>query len=213
MNRRIRRLAGLFHRRHSQSFQGCDGKRTGHCAARGVLLTKSQYCDVETDILKIISAPHKMSGNGGRGMGLEAGNGARRIRTIHDLGVLLIEDDDFTRKLISRLLYDIRVRLVFEASDGVQALDVLRKNGHDVDIAICDLEMPRMGGLDLLHALRTATGNPLAELPVIVLTGHREADMVKRAIAYGISGYLVKPVSKTDLMKRLGFALQQRAQT
>ncbi len=146
-------------------------------------------------------------------MGLEAGNATRRIRTIHDLGVLLIEDDDFTRKLISRLLHDIRVHLVFEAADGVQALDVLRKNGHDVDIAICDLEMPRMGGLDLLHALRTATGNPLAELPVIVLTGHREADMVKRAIAYGISGYLVKPVSKADLMKRLTFALQQREQT
>lgn len=143
-------------------------------------------------------------------MVLDAGNGTRRIRTIHDLGVLLIEDDDFTRKLISRLLHDIRLRVVFEASDGVQALDILRKNGGDVDIAICDLEMPRMGGLDLLHALRTATGNPLAELPVIVLTSHREADVVKRAIAYGISGYLVKPVSKADLTKRLGFAIQKR---
>ncbi|SMH47501.1 two-component system, chemotaxis family, response regulator CheY [Azospirillum lipoferum] len=140
---------------------------------------------------------------------LEAGNGTRRIRTIHDLGVLLIEDDDFTRRLISRLLHDIRLRVVFEAADGVQALDILRKNGDDVDIAICDLEMPRMGGLDLLHALRTATGNPLAELPVIVLTSHREAEVVKRAIAYGISGYLVKPVSKADLIKRLTFTLQK----
>ncbi|WP_085554679.1 response regulator [Azospirillum agricola] len=142
-------------------------------------------------------------------MMLEAGNGTRRIRTIHDLGVLLIEDDDFTRRLISRLLHDIRLRVVFEAADGVQALDILRKNGDDVDIAICDLEMPRMGGLDLLHALRTATGNPLAELPVIVLTSHREAEVVKRAIAYGISGYLVKPVSKADLIKRLTFTLQK----
>ncbi|MBP2227737.1 two-component system chemotaxis response regulator CheY [Azospirillum agricola] len=142
-------------------------------------------------------------------MMLEAGNGTRRVRTIHDLGVLLIEDDDFTRRLISRLLHDIRLRVVFEAADGVQALDILRKNGDDVDIAICDLEMPRMGGLDLLHALRTATGNPLAELPVIVLTSHREAEVVKRAIAYGISGYLVKPVSKADLIKRLTFTLQK----
>jgi len=143
-------------------------------------------------------------------MVFEAGGGGRRIRTVHDLGVLLIEDDDFTRKLISRLLHDIKVRVVFEAADGVQALDILRKNGDDVDIAICDLEMPRMGGLDLLHALRTATGNPLAELPVVVLTSHREAEVVKRAIAYGISGYLVKPVSKADLTKRLEFAMQKR---
>ncbi|CAO3434325.1 response regulator [Azospirillum doebereinerae] len=143
-------------------------------------------------------------------MVFEAGGGGRRIRTVHDLGVLLIEDDDFTRKLISRLLHDIKMRVVFEAADGVQALDILRKNGEDVDIAICDLEMPRMGGLDLLHALRTATGNPLADLPVVVLTSHREAEVVKRAIAYGISGYLVKPVSKADLVKRLEFAMQKR---
>lgn len=142
---------------------------------------------------------------------MDANNG-RRLRTIHDFGVLLVEDDDFTRKLIYRLLHDIRVRTVFEAADGVQALDILRKNGGDVDVAVCDLEMPKMGGLDLLHALRTATGNPLADLPVVVLTSHREADVVKRAIAYGISGYMVKPVSKADLIKRLTFALQQKMQ-
>ncbi|MHA7065697.1 response regulator [Azospirillum argentinense] len=130
-------------------------------------------------------------------------------RSINDLRVLLIEDDDFTRRLVSRLLQDLKVRQVWEASDGVSALAILRDHPEKVDLAICDLEMPRMSGLDLLHALRTATGNPLADLPVIVLTGHREADTVKRAIAYGISGYLVKPVSKTDLVKRLSFVLQK----
>ncbi|AWJ87648.1 response regulator (plasmid) [Azospirillum sp. TSH58] len=130
-------------------------------------------------------------------------------RSIADLRVLLIEDDDFTRRLMSRLLQDLKVRHVWEASDGVSALAILRDHPEKVDLAICDLEMPRMSGLDLLHALRTATGNPLADLPVIVLTAHREADTVKRAIAYGISGYLVKPVSKADLQKRLTFVLQK----
>ena len=130
-------------------------------------------------------------------------------RSINDLRVLLIEDDDFTRRLMSRLLQDLKVRQVWEASDGVSALAILRDHPEKVDLAICDLEMPRMSGLDLLHALRTATGNPLADLPVIVLTAHREADTVKRAIAYGISGYLGKPVSKTDLVKRLSFVLQK----
>lgn len=142
-------------------------------------------------------------------MAVDDANGGRQIRTINDLGVLLIEDDSFTRKLVSRLLQDLKVRMVWEASDGVQALEILREHGESVDLAICDLEMPRMGGLDLLHALRTATGNPLADLPVIVLTAHREAETVKRAIAYGISGYLVKPVSKSDLVKRLSFAVQK----
>ncbi|WP_247886744.1 response regulator [Azospirillum sp. SYSU D00513] len=131
------------------------------------------------------------------------------VPAIEGLGVLLVEDESFTRKLIARMLGDLKVRAVFEASDGVMALDRLARNAPDIDVIICDLEMPRMGGLDLLHALRTATGNAHADCPVIVLTAHSEADTVKRAIAYGISGYLVKPVSKQDLVKRLTFAMQK----
>lgn len=142
-------------------------------------------------------------------MALDDVNGGQRLRSIKDLGVLLIEDDGFTRRLVSRLLQDLNVRMVWEAADGMQALEILRDQQDNIDIAICDLEMPRMGGLDLLHALRTATGNPLADLPVVVLTAHRDAETVKRAIAYGISGYLVKPVSKADLVKRLSFAVQK----
>lgn len=128
---------------------------------------------------------------------------------MRELRVLLVEDDDFTRRLVLRLLNDLEIHLVTEARDGMNALEVLRDKGDGIDLIICDLEMPRMSGLDLLHALRTATGNPLADIPVIVLTAHREADTVKRAIAYGISGYLVKPVSKADLVKRLSFAMQK----
>lgn len=148
----------------------------------------------------------------GRGKGMTmngaVGNGSLTA-TIGTLGVLLVEDDSFTRKLMARLLQELKVRTVWEASDGAQALEMLRKHASAVDIVICDLEMPKLSGLEFLHAVRTATGNPLADLPVIVLTAHREAEMVKRAIAYGISGYLVKPVSKTDLLKRLTFALQK----
>ncbi|HYG90501.1 MAG TPA: response regulator [Azospirillum sp.] len=57
--------------------------------------------------------------------------------------------------------------------------------------------------------MRTANGHELSDLPVIVLTAHRQADTVKRAIAYGISGYLVKPVAKADLAKHLTFAVQK----
>ena len=140
---------------------------------------------------------------------VDGAKGGLQAGAISDLSILLVEDDDFTRRLMSRLLHDLKVRTVWEASDGMQALEILRKHGGEVDISICDLEMPRMSGLDMLHALRTSTGNPLADLPVIVLTAHREADTVKRAIAYGISGYLVKPVSKADLFKRLTFAIQK----
>lgn len=134
------------------------------------------------------------------------------IRSIKDLGVLLVEDDGFTRRLMWRLIKDLEVREVWEAANGMQALELLQKHGPEVNVVLCDLEMPKMGGLDLLHALRTADGSPLADLPVIVLTSHREADTVKRAIGYGITGYLVKPVSKADLMKRLALVLPKPAE-
>lgn len=130
-------------------------------------------------------------------------------QSVRDLGILLVEDDSSTRTMISRMLFDLSVRTVWEARDGVHALELLRQHGDQIDLVVCDLEMPRMGGLDLLHALRTSGGSSLSDLPVIVLTGHRDADTVKRAIAYGISGYLVKPVSKADLVKRLTFAVQK----
>ena len=130
-------------------------------------------------------------------------------RSINELGILLVEDDTATRSLVSRLLQDISVRAVWEAHDGVHALELLRQHGDAIDMAICDLAMPRMGGLELLHALRTLGGSELSGLPVIVLTGHRDADTVQRAIACGISGYLVKPVAKADLLKRLTFAVQK----
>lgn len=145
-----------------------------------------------------------------RSMGTVQGGGmGSAMPMMRDLHVLLVEDDDFTRRLVYRLLLDLEIQTITEARDGMNALEILRDKGDDIDLIICDLEMPRMSGLDLLHALRTATGNPLADVPVIVLTAHREADMVKRAIAYGISGYLVKPVSKADLVKRVSFAMQK----
>ncbi len=145
-----------------------------------------------------------------RAIGTVQGGGmGSAMPMMRDLHVLLVEDDDFTRRLVYRLLMDLEIQTITEARDGMNALEVLRDKGDGIDLIICDLEMPRMSGLDLLHALRTATGNPLADLPVIVLTAHREADMVKRAIAYGISGYLVKPVSKADLVKRVSFAMQK----
>lgn len=130
-------------------------------------------------------------------------------QSVRDLRILLVEDDSFTRKLVARMLEEMSVRNVTPATDGVHALELLRASPEVYDLLICDLEMPRMGGLDLLHALRTLGGSALSNTPVIVLTSHREAETVKRAITYGISGYLVKPVAKADLIKRLTFAVQK----
>lgn len=130
-------------------------------------------------------------------------NADEGTRAARGLGVLVVDDDSFTRTTVLKLLAGIGTRRMWDVPDGAAALDFLSRRGEEVDVLLCDLEMPRMSGLDLLHALRTASGYAHANIPVIMLTVHREADMVKRAISYGITGYLVKPVTRTDLVKRL----------
>jgi two-component system, chemotaxis family, chemotaxis protein CheY len=128
---------------------------------------------------------------------------------ISGLGVLLAEDDDFTRMMLQRLLEDLGVGRVWPAADGDEALQLLDAHGGDVGAVICDLEMPGRGGLELLMALRAKEEGRTERLPVIVLTAHREAEVVQQAISFGVAGYLVKPVSKQELAQRLAVAAAQ----
>lgn len=127
-------------------------------------------------------------------------------KSVADLGVLLAEDDDFTRMMLQRLLEDLEPRKIWAVSDGDAALGVLENEGGDVDVLICDLEMPGRSGLELLMALRGLHDGRYAKMPVIVLTAHREAEVVQQAIVFGIAGYLVKPVSRQELVQRLTLA-------
>lgn len=130
---------------------------------------------------------------------------------VSKLGVLLVEDDDFTRMMLQRLLEDLRPRAVWAAADGDEALATLAERGDSIDVVICDLEMPVRGGLEFLFLMRSLDDGRFADLPVIVLTAHREAEVVQQAIVFGIAGYLVKPVSKQELVQRLTLAAEAAA--
>lgn len=124
------------------------------------------------------------------------------------LHVLVIDDEPFIRKLIGRLLREIGVRTTFEAGDGREALQVLDDRNGDVDLILRDLEMSGMDGLQFIHALRAHKDAKLAKLPVIVLTGHAEDEVVRGAISLNIQGYVVKPVSKKQLVTRIVHAVK-----
>ena len=129
--------------------------------------------------------------------------------SISGLGVLLAEDDDFTRMMLQRLLEDLGVGRIWTAADGDQALQLVAAHGPAINVAICDLEMPGRSGLEFLMALRAREEVRNTRLPVIVLTAHREAEVVQQAISFGVAGYLVKPVSKQELAHRLAVAASQ----
>lgn len=120
---------------------------------------------------------------------------------------MLIEDNAFTRKVISETLRNIGIEIVTPAQNGIAGLQALRKSRHNFDLIICDLEMPEMGGMEFITAVRTEEDIPNAAVPIIVLTGLAEMDTLHKALLLGINGYLVKPVSKTNLESKIVSAI------
>lgn len=115
------------------------------------------------------------------------------------LRVLVVDDQESMRQLVASSLRAIGVQRITVAENGVHALEQLRHGM--IDLVLLDVEMPKLGGVDTLKAIRA---NPAtAELPVIMMTGRTEASLVQQITALGVNGYLVKPVSAANLAARI----------
>lgn len=112
--------------------------------------------------------------------------------------VLLVEDEDALRRVMKDLL-EREGFTVFEAADGVKALDEIDRAGPD--IVVVDLNLPRLDGYGVLSHLRSRPAT--ADLPVIVLTAKGDEDSEVRVFEYGASDYLTKPFRPRALSARL----------
>lgn len=100
--------------------------------------------------------------------------------------VVVADDEPAFRKLLRfRLQRDGRFRVLGEASDGQEALELVEK--HDPDLLLLDLAMPVMDGLEVLAKLQQQ------QRPrVVVLTGFEEAQTRAAVMEFGAASYLVK---------------------
>jgi two-component system, chemotaxis family, chemotaxis protein CheY len=120
---------------------------------------------------------------------------------IQSLAVLVVDDNQYTRKMIRNLLVNCGVKDVFEANDGISALDAIRTWGPDV--VILDWEMPLLSGAELVRIVRSPGVFPTPDVPIIMLSGHGERWRVVEAVRLGVHEYLIKPVSAKALYDRL----------
>jgi CheY-like chemotaxis protein len=112
-------------------------------------------------------------------------------------GILIVDDDAllrfFLRKFLGKKDWE-----VFEAENGEEALSILEKT--TIHLIITDLQMPVMGGLELLQRVRKdpRTGS----IPIIMVTA--EGDTIReKAIQLGASDFINKPVDEVDLLHRI----------
>jgi two-component system, chemotaxis family, chemotaxis protein CheY len=120
---------------------------------------------------------------------------------VQDLRVLVVDDNQYMRKIVRTLLTNIGVRRFFEASDGIAALDMIRTNSPDV--VILDWELPLLNGAELVRIVRSPGVFPQADVPIIMLSSHCERWRVIEAVRIGVNEFLAKPVSAQALLDRL----------
>ncbi|MEG3618206.1 response regulator [Magnetovibrio sp. PR-2] len=126
---------------------------------------------------------------------------------LSNLPILLVDDEAFIRSLVMRMLNEMGYQKITQAADGVEASKALLSATPPIAAIILDLEMPNVGGFEFLKFVRNAQEVPNKKIPIVVLTGHSNRDNIIQAAKLGIHGFLVKPVSKTMLDKKLKHAL------
>lgn len=103
--------------------------------------------------------------------------------------VLIVDDSTLIRNLVRRAL-QAEGHVFLEASNGYEALEQL--DGNDVDLLICDVNMPRMNGIELLQSMKESGGH--SDVLIIMLTTESQPELVRQARSLGALGWLVKPL-------------------
>jgi CheY-like chemotaxis protein len=117
--------------------------------------------------------------------------------------VLIADDDPILREFAMVHLATPTVE-VEVAEDGVVALERLSQGG--IDIALVDLDMPRMDGFELIERIRW--DEQLKHLPIVVVTGREDMVAVDRAYALGATSFVVKPLNWRLLSHQLAYVLR-----
>lgn len=113
--------------------------------------------------------------------------------------LLIVDDEPIIRSGICKLvdLHALSITEVFEASDGEEALSILKK--HAPDIVLADINMPNMDGLTLAKAVKAFN----RKTRVAIITGYDHFDYALSALKSGVDDFLLKPVSKNDIRELL----------
>jgi two-component system, sensor histidine kinase and response regulator len=118
--------------------------------------------------------------------------------------ILIVDDEADLRNAVDAML-SLKGHVVIHAEDGVQALESIKKDSPDV--VICDIEMPKLKGFDVLSELRE---NPaISEIPIIFLTGKTDISYLVKAMQLNVNDFLTKPFTEEDLLGAIDVQLKK----
>jgi two-component system response regulator len=133
---------------------------------------------------------------------------AVEMKTGEKLSILLVEDSPADAELARACLRNSRIALsVTWLRDGEEALDYVMRNSlpNDTraptppDLILLDLDMPKMGGMDLVRRLKA--NKATRSIPIVVMTGSNEDHDIIESANLGTNGYIVKPLDFAAFME------------
>jgi DNA-binding response OmpR family regulator len=110
--------------------------------------------------------------------------------------VVISEDEDEIRRLLA-VMFESEGYVVYQAIDGVEALEHVRAHVDDLVLLVTDLGLPRLGGLELIRECR----NLLPDLPVIAASGYGHLNVRSELRNIGVEDFFPKPFSPIELLE------------
>jgi DNA-binding NarL/FixJ family response regulator len=128
------------------------------------------------------------------------GGGPLQAGAEQPLRVLLADDHTMLREAVRRAVETAGMTVVAEAADGEEAIRLAQESSPDV--VLMDVSMPVLDGVEATRQIHRAQ----PQVPIVMLTMHADADVVRRALAAGAVGYLVKDASMKEVIDTVRLA-------
>lgn len=121
--------------------------------------------------------------------------------------VLIVDDNPHMRKLLKTLIEVLGTSEIFEAENGEAAIKLMR--WHVPDLIFVDWKMDKMNGIEFTKYVRMSSDSPNPYIPIIMLTGHSDAQRVCEARDAGVNEVLAKPVSAKSIFAKVAAVIER----
>ena len=121
--------------------------------------------------------------------------------------VLVVDDDKTMKVILANIFKALKVKECLTAQDGKQGFEIF--TAHKPDIVITDLDMDKADGIALTKAIRAAEREKKVMTPILLMSGHTDMSIIKKALDAGVTELLSKPFSVNDLAKRVAYVFSK----
>jgi len=129
----------------------------------------------------------------------------QRVLKNYDTTVMIVDDSVVYRKALSQSLKKINIK-VLEASDGLEAITMIKKTKAKISIVVTDYEMPHMNGLELTIKIRETYNKD--QMGIIAISSADDKDIIADFLKFGANDFLNKPFSPYEVVMRINSNLE-----